>query len=139
MRIPTEIIFACDIDKYCKETYFANHSIKEDKWIEDIHNIDGKKFKGNTHENTNRLKQTIIAINGDRDKSKINDFIDEMQTTDTLALRTEARRVSPNIDLGLQYECEACGYEGEVQLPLDLGFFGLRQTITFISTQKYLI
>jgi len=46
MRIPTEIIFACDIDKYCKETYFANHSINEDKWIEDIHNIDGKKFKG---------------------------------------------------------------------------------------------
>ena len=45
MNIPTEIIFACDTDKYCKESYFANYDITEDKWINDIHDIDGKKFK----------------------------------------------------------------------------------------------
>lgn len=46
MNIPTEIVFACDIDKYCKQSYFANYDIKEENWIEDIHNIVGKKYKG---------------------------------------------------------------------------------------------
>lgn len=45
MNISTEIVFACDTDKYCKESYFANYEIAEDKWIEDIHDIDGKKYK----------------------------------------------------------------------------------------------
>lgn len=46
MNIPSEIIFACDIDKYCKKSYFANYDIKEENWIDDIHNIKGNKFKG---------------------------------------------------------------------------------------------
>jgi len=46
MNIPTEIVFACDIDKYCKQSYFSNYEIKEENWIDDINNINGKKFKG---------------------------------------------------------------------------------------------
>lgn len=46
MNIPTEIIFACDTDKYCKQSYLANYDIKEENWIEDIKDVKGKKFKG---------------------------------------------------------------------------------------------
>jgi DNA (cytosine-5)-methyltransferase 1 len=46
MNIPTEIIFACDIDKYCKQSYFENYKIKEENWINDINDINGKKYKG---------------------------------------------------------------------------------------------
>jgi len=46
MDIPNEIIFACDTDKYCKQTYFVNHEIKEENWINDIHDVKGKKYKG---------------------------------------------------------------------------------------------
>jgi DNA (cytosine-5)-methyltransferase 1 len=42
-----EIIFACDIDNYCKKTYFANYKINENKWYSDIFDIDGKKYNGN--------------------------------------------------------------------------------------------
>jgi len=45
MNIPTEIIFACDTDKFCKESYFANYDMTDEKWIEDIHDIKGKKYK----------------------------------------------------------------------------------------------
>lgn len=41
-----EIVFACDIDKYCKQTFFANHNITEDAWYDDVHAIDAKKYKG---------------------------------------------------------------------------------------------
>lgn len=46
MNIPTEIVFACDIDKYCKQSYLANYDIKEENWIEDIKDIRGNDFKG---------------------------------------------------------------------------------------------
>lgn len=43
---PHKIVFACDIDPFVKKSYFANYSITEDKWFDDIHNIDGTKYKG---------------------------------------------------------------------------------------------
>ena len=46
LNIPHEIIFACDVDKYCKQSYFANYEITEDKWYWDINELDGKPFKG---------------------------------------------------------------------------------------------
>ncbi|MBR9701467.1 DNA cytosine methyltransferase [Candidatus Pacearchaeota archaeon] len=46
MNIPTKIVFACDNDKFCKQSYFENYDISEDRWIEDIHDVDGKKYKG---------------------------------------------------------------------------------------------
>lgn len=39
------IVFACDIDNFCKKTYFENFDITEDKWFNDIKDIDGKKYK----------------------------------------------------------------------------------------------
>lgn len=32
LNIPHEIVFACDVDKYCKQSYFANYDITDDKW-----------------------------------------------------------------------------------------------------------
>jgi len=40
-----KIVFACDNDAFVKKTYFANYNINEDKWYDDVHNIDGVKYK----------------------------------------------------------------------------------------------
>ncbi len=45
MNIPTEIVFACDTDKFCKQSFFENYDLKEENWIEDIHDVKGKKYK----------------------------------------------------------------------------------------------
>ena len=45
LNLNHEIAFACDIDKYVKQTYFANYDISSDKWYDDIFEIDGKKYK----------------------------------------------------------------------------------------------
>lgn len=45
LGIENEIVFACDIDKYAKQSYFANYHVTEDKWFDDINDIDGKPFK----------------------------------------------------------------------------------------------
>jgi DNA (cytosine-5)-methyltransferase 1 len=46
-NINYEIVFACDKDKYCKQTYFANYRIDESRWYDDIQKIDGKKYLHN--------------------------------------------------------------------------------------------
>lgn len=46
LNLNTEIIFASDIDKFAKESYFANYDIDESRWYNDVKNINGKKYKG---------------------------------------------------------------------------------------------
>ncbi len=43
-----EQVFACDIDRSVKASYFANYEISNDRWFDDIHDIDGKYFVDNT-------------------------------------------------------------------------------------------
>lgn len=40
-----EIVFAGDIDKYAKKSFFANHPITEDRWHNDIRTVDARPFK----------------------------------------------------------------------------------------------
>ena len=42
-----EIVFAGDIDKYAKQSYFANHDITEDRWHNDIRTVDATTYKDN--------------------------------------------------------------------------------------------
>ncbi len=46
LKLNTEIVFASDIDKFAKQSYFANYKIKEENWYDDVQNVDGKKYKG---------------------------------------------------------------------------------------------
>lgn len=45
LNLNEEIIFACDNDKYVKESYFANYEISEDSWYNDVKSINGIKYK----------------------------------------------------------------------------------------------
>lgn len=45
LNIPYEIVFACDIDKFVKQSYFANYDIDDSRWYSDIHDLDAKKYK----------------------------------------------------------------------------------------------
>ncbi len=46
MNIEHDIIFACDIDDFCKKTYFSNYKISDEQWYKDVCDIDGKKYRG---------------------------------------------------------------------------------------------
>ncbi|TQR54098.1 DNA cytosine methyltransferase [Campylobacter troglodytis] len=46
LNIPHEIIFACDINKFVKESYLANYKIKQNQWFDDINDIPAKNFSG---------------------------------------------------------------------------------------------
>lgn len=46
LGLKTEIVFAGDINKNCKISYFANYNISEDRWHTDIHEFDASPYKG---------------------------------------------------------------------------------------------
>jgi len=46
LGVKSEIVFAGDIDPHVKASYFANYSITEDRWHDDVHNFDARPFKG---------------------------------------------------------------------------------------------
>jgi DNA (cytosine-5)-methyltransferase 1 len=45
LNLNTEIVFASDIDKFAKESYFANYEIDESRWYDDVREVKGKKYK----------------------------------------------------------------------------------------------
>jgi DNA (cytosine-5)-methyltransferase 1 len=45
LKLDHEIVFACDIDKYCKQSYISNYHINEEDWYEDITTLNAKKYK----------------------------------------------------------------------------------------------
>lgn len=46
LKLNCKIQFAGDIDSDCKKAYFANYSIDEQRWHEDIRTFDATSFKG---------------------------------------------------------------------------------------------
>jgi DNA (cytosine-5)-methyltransferase 1 len=46
LKLNSEILFASDIDPFAKQSYFANYEISEENWYDDVHHIDGSRYKG---------------------------------------------------------------------------------------------
>lgn len=98
----------------------------DEKKIEELSKLNKKRSKisGVDRDLTTRLKQVIVAVDGEDDKSYIDSFVDSMLSRDSLALRNHLKEVTPDIDTTFYYECPACGHEvSNMQLPIGVGFF----------------
>lgn len=73
---------------------------------------------------TTRLKYTIKAIDGETDRVKIKNFVDNQLTAkDSLALRRYAREITPDIDMNFDFTCPSCGHQTKMVVPLGASFF----------------
>lgn len=86
--------------------------------------LKGLKKANLSAEVTTRLKQTILAVNGDREKKTVRDFIDNyLLATDARAFRDYIKKVSPDLDLTFTF-VGSDGYTQEgVEIPLNISFF----------------
>ena len=71
---------------------------------------------------TSRLKHIIVELDGERDTNKIGSMVEDMLSKDSLALRNEITRVSPDIDMKQDVTFEG-GETVEVDIPLTATFF----------------
>jgi len=80
--------------------------------------------KGPGKELTTRLKHQIIAIDGNREKKDIREFVDnDLFAQDSLALRTDMRKQAPDVATEMNFECDQCTHTEIVDMPIDVNFF----------------
>tara|TARA_R110002020_G_scaffold358348_1_gene570612 strand:+ start:61 stop:822 length:762 start_codon:yes stop_codon:yes gene_type:complete len=94
---------------------------KEEKLIEEdvkaLHKIDSNISRSFS----TRLKYSIIEADGNSDRSAISNFVDNMLSRDSLFLRGEINKVSPDIEL--TQEVEIGGEMVTVTIPMTTNFF----------------
>lgn len=99
-------------------------SQRDDKEVDSILKQTKKSFSIQTSpEITTRLRVAIISINGNEDRMEIKRFVDTMLTLDSKALRDEIGRLSPDIEMNFPFQCEECGHEERMNMPLGINFF----------------
>tara|TARA_R110001592_G_scaffold52153_3_gene159820 strand:- start:1823 stop:2686 length:864 start_codon:yes stop_codon:yes gene_type:complete len=77
-----------------------------------------------SYELTSRLKQMIIAVDGEEDRNEINSFVEnEFISRDSLSFRKHLDSVTPDVDMTYFFECKECGHEEQLSIPLTVEFF----------------
>jgi hypothetical protein len=71
---------------------------------------------------TTRLKYQITSVNGESEKSKIKDFVDNyLLAEDSRSLRKYIKEISPDIDMKIKVNIN--GAEEDIEVPINLNFF----------------
>jgi hypothetical protein len=79
------------------------------------------KVGSSSREITTRLRNLIISVDGNKEQGTINAFVDNMLSRDSLSLRREVARITPDIEL--QQTVDIDGDDVEVALPMSANFF----------------
>ena len=79
---------------------------------------------GIDRELTTRLKNMIIAVDGEAGRATINNFVDnELFAIDSKALRSHIKKISPDLDMTFTFISDTTGEVKEIDIPMDVSFF----------------
>lgn len=107
-----------------KKIVFKLLTHADEKKIEvELKNVKKKNLSSFDAEVTTRLKYAVIEVDGERSRAVVTSFIDKMLSQDSLGLRREISRCSPDLDSSFTFECKECGYSDTMDIPLGISFF----------------
>lgn len=114
--------FTFTLPKSKNEVIFKILTHRDEKQIDE--ELKGLKKVNLSADVTTRLKQTIVAVNGSREKKDIRDFVDNfLLAADARALRDYIKEITPDLDLTFTF-VGSDGYTEEgVDLPIGVSFF----------------
>ena len=93
--------------------------INIDKEIEGYKKISKEENK----ELTTRLKMMILSVNGDSERSTINNFVDSaFLARDSKSFREYYNKINPGVDTKIKYEFLE-GIEEDLDIPINMNFF----------------
>ena len=86
--------------------------------------LEAKKKLGSLQSSaiTSRLKHIVVEWDGVDSKSELSEMVDNMLSKDSLALRNEITRISPDVEMKQEIEFPEGGTV-EVDIPLTVNFF----------------
>jgi len=95
----------------------------ERKIEEELKSKKKKQVVKEDSEITTRLKYAVVSIDGETSRAQVTSFVESMLSRDSLALRREISRCTPDVDSSFDFECIECGYVDNMDIPLGIGFF----------------
>ena len=117
----TENLFECELPISKKKIKFSLLTGKDERMIDKDLQASRKVGVGVTPELTTRLRYLIKEVDGDNSQSLINQTATNMLARDSVFLREELVKNSPDIDLSQEIEIE--GETVKVDIPMTVGFF----------------
>ena len=93
----------------------------EKNLLQQVENARKSKREENTI--TRQLKQFIVAANGDSSPETVNYLVNNVPSTDSRYLRNLFANVTPDVNLSEGFECNNCGHEEDMEVPLTADFF----------------
>jgi hypothetical protein len=73
---------------------------------------------------TTRLKHIITAVDGEKGRAVVNNFVDnELFAQDSRALRAYMRDIAPDLDMTFTFISDETGEASELTIPMDVSFF----------------
>ena len=64
-----------------------------------------------------------MAVNENSEPEAIKYVIDNIPSRDSRHLRLAYKSAAPNVDLSQNFDCDACDYSAEMEVPLGAEFF----------------
>ena len=117
----TENKFEIELPISKKKITFKLLTGKEEVLINEELKASKKLGSDYSPELTTRLRHTIISVDGDDSQPTINNFVQTLLARDSMYLRKEIKKVTPDIELS--QEIEIGGESVKVSIPMTVGFF----------------
>jgi hypothetical protein len=72
---------------------------------------------------TQQMKYFIVSMNGETDRRKLTQMVENIPAKDSKYLRTVYKNINPNIELEQNFVCSACEFEDSMEVPFTADFF----------------
>lgn len=82
-----------------------------------------KKNLGDANLVSTRLKYSIVSIDGEKDRIKLDRVIRQMPVRDSASIHKFFEKHEPGIDMKVEFACQDCGEEARILMPLSAQFF----------------
>jgi len=95
-----------------------------------LQNMDKKGKKGKRKDDdhlTHQIKLMLVSVNGYTEAKYADYFAENMPVLDSRYLRATYEKLNPNVKLVADFECDDCGHEEDVEVPLTVDFFWPKQ------------
>lgn len=72
---------------------------------------------------TSQLKMLLVSVNGETNRATVEQVAENIPSIDARHLRNCYKEIAPNVDMTQFFECQECGHEQELEVPLTADFF----------------
>jgi len=82
-----------------------------------------KKKEAQNFSISKHYQKLIHSVNGNSDRQYVKAYIQSMSALDSRYMRGVYSKVVPGVDFACSFECDSCGHDDEVEVPLTADFF----------------